>query len=75
MCKNVLRVKLISVNSRFAVNYHDLLLKFGLTKANWYTSLDHLLDKVIKKIAFYIHNQYYVDSLRSFVLYVTTHHL
>ena len=49
-CKNVLRVKLLSVNSTFAVNYQYLSFKFGLTEADWYTSLDHLLGKVKKKI-------------------------
>ena len=50
-CKNVLRVKLLSVNSTFAANYQCLSFKFGLTEADWYTSLDHLLGKVKKKIA------------------------
>ena len=50
-CKNVLRVKLLCVNSTFAANYQYLLFKFGLTEADWYTSLDHLLGKVKKKIA------------------------
>ena len=42
-CKNVLRVKLLSVNSTFAANYQYLSFKFGLTEADWYTSLNHLL--------------------------------
>ena len=50
-CKNVLRVKLLRVNSKFAANYQYLSFKFGLTEADWYTSLDHLLGKVKKKIA------------------------
>ena len=50
-CTNVLRVKLHSVNSTFAANYQYLSLKFGLTEADWYTSLDHLLSKFKKKIA------------------------
>ena len=50
-CTNVLRVKLLSVNSKFAANYQYLSFKFGLTEADWYTSLDHLLGKVKKKIA------------------------
>ena len=50
-CKNVLRVKLLSVNSTFAANYQYIPFKFGLTEADWYTSLDHLLGKVKKKIA------------------------
>ena len=51
-CKNVLRVKLLSVNSTFAANYQYLSFKYGLTEADWYTSLDNLLGKVKKKIAF-----------------------
>ena len=35
----------------FAANYQYLSFKFGLTEADWYTSLDHLLGKVKKKIA------------------------
>ena len=50
-CKNVLRVKLLSVNSTFAANYQQLSFNFGLTEADWYTSLDHLLGKIKKKIA------------------------
>ena len=50
-CKHVLRVKLLSVNSTFAANYQYLSFKFGLTEADWYTSLNHLLGKVKKKIA------------------------
>ena len=50
-CRNVLRVKLLSVNSMFAANYQYLSFKFGLTEADWYTSLEYLLGKVKKKIA------------------------
>ena len=50
-CRNVLRVKFLSVNSTFAANYQHLSFMFGLTEADWYTSLDHLLGKVKKKIA------------------------
>ena len=50
-CKNVLRVKLLSVHSTFAANCQYLSFKFGLTEADWYASLDHLLGKVKKKIA------------------------
>ena len=51
-CKNVLRVKLLSViNSTLAANYQYISFKFRLTEADWYTSLDHLLGKVKKKIA------------------------
>ena len=50
-CKNVLSVKLHSVNSTFAANFQYLSFKFGLTEADWYTFLDHLLGKVKMKIA------------------------
>ena len=48
-CKNVLRVKLLSVNSTFAANYQYLSFKFGLTEADRYTFLDHLLGKNKKR--------------------------
>ena len=51
-CKNIVRVKLLSVNSTIAANYQYLSFKFGLTEADWYTTLDHVLGKVKKKIAF-----------------------
>ena len=54
--KNVLRVKLLSVNSRFTANYQYLSFKFGLTEADWYTSLDHILGKVKKKLVL-LHSQ------------------
>ena len=50
-CKNLLCVKLLSVHSTFAANYQCLSFKYGLTEADWNTSLDHLLGKVKKKIA------------------------
>ena len=50
-CKNVLRVKLLSVNSTVAANYQYLSFKFCLTESDWYTSLDHRLGEVKKKIA------------------------
>ena len=50
-CKNILRVKLLSVNSTFAANYQYLSYKYGLIEADWFTPLDHLLGKVKKKNA------------------------
>ena len=50
-CKNVLRVKLPRVNFPFAAYYQYLSFKFGLTEADWYTSLDNFWGKVKKKIA------------------------
>ena len=49
-CKNILRVKLLSVNSTFAANYQYLSYKYGLIEADWFTPLGHLLGKVKKKI-------------------------
>ena len=48
-CTNVLRVKLLSVNSTFAANYQYLSSTFGLTEADWCTYLNNLLGKVKKK--------------------------
>ena len=42
-CKNILRVKLLSVNSTFAANYQYLSYKYGLIEADWFTPLGHLL--------------------------------
>ena len=49
-CKNILRVKLLSVNSKFVANYQYLSYKYGLIDVDWFKSLDHLLGKVKKKI-------------------------
>ena len=50
-CKNVLRVKLLCVNSTFGTNYQYLSYKLGLIDADWFTPLDHhLLGKVKMKI-------------------------
>ena len=49
-CKNILRVKLLSVNSTFAANYQYLSYKYGLIEADWFTPLGHLLGKVKKKM-------------------------
>ena len=49
-CKNILRVKLLSVNSSFAANYQYLSYKYGLIEADWFTPLGHLLGKVKEKM-------------------------
>ena len=49
--KNILRVKLLSVNSTFAANYQYLSYKYGLIEADWFTPFGHLLGKVKKIIA------------------------
>ena len=71
--QNVLRVKLLCVNTTFAANYQYLSFKFALTEADWYTSLDHLLGKVKKKIALLHSQPVLCGVLKKLVLYVTTH--
>ena len=53
MQKFITGVKLLSVHSTFAANYQYLSFKYGLTEADWNTSLDYLLGKVKKKIALF----------------------
>ena len=40
---NTLRIKLICVNSTFSANYKYLSFKHGLTEAEWYINIDHLM--------------------------------
>ena len=47
---NILRVKLLCVNSTFSLNFQYLSFKYGLTEADWYINIDHLMGKVRKKI-------------------------
>ena len=47
---NILRVKLLCVNSTFSSNFQYLSIKYGLTEADWYTNIDHLLGKVRKNV-------------------------
>ena len=54
ICKNILRIKLLSVNSTFAANYQYLSYKYGLIDADWFTPLDHLLSKVKKKVLLHL---------------------
>ena len=46
---NILRVKLLCVNSTFSANFQYLSFKYGLTEADWYINIDHLMGKVRKK--------------------------
>ena len=73
-CKNILRVKFLSVNSTFAANYQYLSYKYGLIEADWFTPLDHLLGKVKQKMVL-LHLQPVLCGiqLRSPVVYVTIH--
>ena len=38
-----------SFNSTFSANYQYLSFKYGLTAADWYINIDHLMGKVRKK--------------------------
>ena len=48
---NILRVKLFCVNSTFSANYQYLSFKNGLTEADWYINIDHLMGKVREKMS------------------------
>ena len=72
-CKNILRVKIHSVNSTFAANYQYLSYKYGLIEADWLTPLDHLLGDVKKKVLSHPQQVLCGIHLRSSVEYVTTH--
>ena len=48
---NILRVKLLCVNSTFSSNFQYLSFKYGLTEADWYINIDHLMRKVRKKMS------------------------
>ena len=48
---NILRVKLLCVNSTFSANYQYLSFKYGLTEADWYINIDHLMGKVRKQMS------------------------
>ena len=48
---NILRVKLLCViNSTFSANYQYLSFKYGLTEADWYFNIDHLMGKIGKNV-------------------------
>ena len=47
---NILRVKLLCVNSTFSVSYQYLLYKYGLTKTDWNIKIDHLMGKLRKNV-------------------------
>ena len=48
---NILRVKLLCVNSTFSANYQYLSFKYGLTEADGYFNIDHIMGKVSKKMS------------------------
>ena len=47
---NILRIKLLCVNSTFSANYQYLSFKYGLTEADWYINIDHLMEKLGKNV-------------------------
>ena len=51
---NILRVKVLCVNSTFSANYQYLSFKYGLTEADCYINIDHLMGKVRKKCLYCI---------------------
>ena len=58
---NILRVKLLCViNSTFSANYQYLSFKYGLTEADWYFNIDHLMGKIGKKCLYCIQSLCYV---------------
>ena len=48
---NILRVKLLCVNSTFSSNLQYLSFKYDLTEADCYINIDHLMGKVRKKMS------------------------
>ena len=48
---NILRVKLLFVKSTSSANFQYLSFKSGLTEADWYINMDHLMGKVRKKMS------------------------
>ena len=57
---NLLRVKLLCVNSTFSANYQYLSFKYGLTEADWYINIDHLMGKVRKKMSILVSKVYFM---------------
>ena len=56
----ILQVKLLCVNSTLSANYQYLSFKYGLTEADWYINIDHLMGKVRKKCLYCIQSLFYV---------------
>ena len=56
---NILRVKLYCVNLTFSTNYQYLTFKYGLTEADWYINIDHLIGKIRKKCLYCIQSLFY----------------
>ena len=57
---NIIRVELVCVNSTFYSNTQYLSFKYGLTEADWYINIDHLMGKVRKKYLYCIQSLFYV---------------
>ena len=57
---NILRVKLLCVNSTFSANFQYLSFKYGLTEADWYINIDHLMGKVREKNVYTVFKAYFM---------------
>ena len=57
---NILRVKLLCVNSTFSSNLQYLSFKYDLTEADCYINIDHLMGKVRKKCLYCIQSLFFV---------------
>ena len=55
-----LLVKLLCVNSTFSSNFQYLSFKYGLTEADWYINIDHLMGKVRKKNVYTVSKAYFI---------------
>ena len=62
---NILREKLLCVNSTFSLNFQYLSFKYGLTDADWYINMDNLMGKVRKKISILYPNPILCNVLKS----------
>ena len=63
---NILRVKLLCVNFTFSSNFQYLSFKYGLTEADWYINIDHLMGKVRKKLSMLYPKSILCDVLMEF---------
>ena len=57
---NILRVNFLCVNSIFSANFQYLSFKYGLTEADWYINIDHLMVIVRKKCLYCVQSLFYV---------------
>ena len=57
---NIIRVKLLCVNSTFSANYQYLSFKYGLIEADWYINIAHLMGIVRKKNVYTVSKAYFM---------------